>query len=107
MTIFAAATTSSDKLRDVPPDLWLKLALGVAVLIAVVIVLRKVADINRFVLLGLALFASTVIGFNWIYERNEPAFATPFVAVVSGFFPAKPKATVPAKPAPPIAAKKA
>ena len=29
------------------------------------------------------------VGFNWIYERNEPAFLTPIVEKIAPFFPAK------------------
>ena len=58
---------------------------------------------------GLAA-AAVMIGFNWIYERNEPAWATPTVTWLGGFFPgkgsygAKQQTTTP--PAKPVAAKR-
>ena len=106
MLPLAVATTTADKLREVPTDFWLKLGLAVVALIAVIVVLRKVADMNRFVLTALALFLCSVVGFNWIYERNEPVWATPFVSVLSGFFPTKAKVVGPTKPPAPLAAKK-
>ncbi len=94
MSFFAAATTTGqttlDRLRDIPPDVWLKLGLGVLAIIVAVIVLRKLAKMNKFILGFLVLLGLTFLGFNWIYERNEPAWATPFVQAVAGFFPARP-----------------
>ena len=93
MSFFAAAATSQsllDRLRDIPMDVWLKLGLGILALIVVVVVLRKLAHMNKFILGFLVLLGLTFLGFSWIYERNEPAWATPFVQAVAGFFPAKP-----------------
>lgn len=70
-------------------EFWWKMALGIALIFAVVIVLRKVAKTNK-VLLGVGVFLfATIIGFNWIYERNEPKWATPAVKWLAGFFPSK------------------
>ena len=90
---FAAATTTQaalmERLRQIPPDFWWKIAIGVGAVVAVVIILRKVAKMNPLLLsIGLA-FAGSVIGLNWIYERNEPKWATPVVQVVAGFLPSK------------------
>ncbi len=93
MIFFAATATSPsffDRLRDIPADVWLKLGLGILAIIVVVIVLRKLAKMNKFILGFLVLLGLTFLGFNWLYERNEPAWATPFVQAVAGFFPAKP-----------------
>lgn len=86
----AAATTSTlDKLKQVPPQFWWKLAIAIAALVVVVLVLQKVAGMNKMVLAIIAFVVVTIIGFNWIYERNEPAFLTPIVDKIAGFFPAK------------------
>lgn len=87
MIFFAASTL--DKLKAIPVDVWLKLFLAVIALVVVIIVLRKVAQINKLVLTLIVLFVMSVVGFNWIYERNEPAFATPVVEKIAPFFPAK------------------
>ncbi len=94
MQIFAAATTTAqatvaDKLGAIPFEFWWKIALGIAAIIAVVIVLRKVANVNKAFLAVGVLLVSTIVGFNWIYERNEPTWASPAVNWLAGFFPTK------------------
>ena len=86
---FFAATTTADRLKDIPPEFWYKAGLGVLALIAVVFILRKVAKVNKVVLGIIVLLVASFTGFNWIYERNEPSWATPFVERVSHFFPTK------------------
>ena len=68
----------------------MRLGFAVVLLIVFVIVLRKVAKMNKVVLAAVTFFVATVVGFNWIYERNEPAWATPFVQAIGDFFPRKP-----------------
>lgn len=89
MQILAVATTTADKLKEIPGDFWLKLLLAVVAFVAVIVILRKVANINKVVLTVVSVFALAMIGFNWIYERNEPAWATPAVSWLGGFFPSK------------------
>jgi len=72
-------------------EFWLKLALGIVVLIVAVIVLRKIAKVNKVVLGIIVLLVITFTGFNWIYQRNEPAWATPVVQFLSNYFPSKGK----------------
>lgn len=92
MLIFAAATAPiADKLRQIPAEFWWKAAAGVAILFAVVFALRKVAKVNKVVLAVGVFVVATVFGFNWIYERNEPSWATPTVNWLAGFFPTKGK----------------
>ncbi len=100
MTFFLAALTPSpaqpsapvttlDKLKQIPPEFWTKLGLAVLALIVLVVILRKVAKMNKL-MLGVVLFlVGSIIGFNWIYERNEPAWATPAVSFLAGWFPTK------------------
>ena len=89
--VAAAATepTALDRLQQIPLGFWLRLGLGLLALVALVIVLRKVAKLNKFVLGVIVFIALTIVGFNWIYERNEPAWATPVVQWLAGFFPSK------------------
>jgi apolipoprotein N-acyltransferase len=85
----AASPTTQDRLKSIPTEFWWKMGLAIVALIIVVIVLRKVAKMNK-VLLGVIVFITlTVVGFNWIYERNEPEWATPVVKWLAGFFPTK------------------
>jgi hypothetical protein len=89
MHFLAAAQSSTTRLGEVPAEFWVKLALGIAVLIGVVIVLRKLAKVNKVVLGVIIALILTFIGFNWIYERNEPAWATPVVQWLANYFPSK------------------
>ncbi len=41
------------------------------------------------VLAIIAFVIFTVVGVNWIYERNEPAFMTPIVDKIAPFLPSK------------------
>lgn len=89
MNVIATATTTADRLREIPVDFWLRALLAVAVLVVAILLIRKVAAVNKAVLAGIVVFAIAMVGFNWIYERNEPAWATPTVTWLSGFFPSK------------------
>jgi hypothetical protein len=82
--LFAATS-----LREISSDFWLRLGIGVVAIIVAVVLLRKLAKVNRVILVVVAFVALTIIGFNWIYERNEPAWATPAVKWLAGFFPTK------------------
>jgi len=44
---------------------------------------------NKVVLAVVALIVVSVVGFNWIYERNEPAFLTPIVDKIAASSPAR------------------
>lgn len=88
MLLFAA-TTALEKIEKIPPSLWLKAALGIIGFIAVVIALRKLANVNKVVLCVVVFVVVVIVGFNWVYERNEPAFMTPLVNKIAPFFPAK------------------
>ncbi len=85
----AASVSSADKLRAIPAEFWLKLFLVIVALAAFVVFLRKIAQMNKAVAGVVALLIATFVGFNWIYERNEPRWATPVVGWLGGFFPSK------------------
>jgi hypothetical protein len=92
MSLLAAVSTNPsalEKLKDVPPAFWLKLGLAILGVIVVVIALRKLAQVNKVVLIAVLVIVGSAIGFNWIYERNEPAWATPVVEKLAEFFPSK------------------
>jgi len=85
----AAAQSSGGRLDQVPTEFWLKLLLGIAVLVGVVIVLRKLAKVNKVLLAIGVMLVLSFVGFSWIYERNEPAWATPVVQWLAHYFPSK------------------
>lgn len=68
---------------------WIRFGVGVVGLIVLVIVLRKLAKMNKVVLGGIVLLTVSFVGFSWIYERNEPAWASSAVGWVAGFLPSK------------------
>ena len=85
----AAVTKKSGGLRDVTPEFWMKIGIAIVVLIVVIVVLRKLAKVNKVVLAIGTLLVLSIVGFNWIYERNEPAWATPAVQWLAEYFPTK------------------
>jgi hypothetical protein len=91
MLLVVAAANTADRLKQIPTEFWVKAGLGVAGLIVAVILLRKLAKTNKVVLSIVAAVALSIVGFNWIYERNEPAWATPVVNWLAGFLPSKGK----------------
>lgn len=76
-------------MQGVPPAVWLKIGAAILVLILLVVILRKVAKMNKIVLGIVVFLIVTIIGFNWIYQRNEPSWATPVIEPISKFFPTK------------------
>lgn len=90
MRVTVAATTPfAEHLRAVPAAVWLRIGIAIVALVLLVIVLRKVAKMNKVVLGVIVFLICTFVGFNWIYQRNEPAWATPVVSKLATFFPTK------------------
>jgi hypothetical protein len=87
--LFLAVTTGLDKIKAAPPAFWWKLGGAVLGLIIVVIVIQQIAKVNKMVLAIIALIVFSVVGVNWIYERNEPAFLTPVIDKIAPFLPSK------------------
>jgi hypothetical protein len=88
MFVLAAATTI-ERLHEIPSGFWMALGAGVLLLVLSVMAVRKLAKMNKVILGFLACIAASFFGFNWIYERNEPGWATPAVSFLAGFFPSK------------------
>jgi hypothetical protein len=100
----AVPATTLDRLRAIPPEFWLRMGIAVVAIVALVIFLRKVAKMNKVVLAVVTFIVVTVVGFNWIYERSEPEWATPVVSFLAGWFPTK--GPPPKKPAANLAQKR-
>src|ERR1039457_1992681 len=64
--IFLAATNTLEKLEKIPPAFWAKVGLAVAGVIIVVIVLRKLFSINKFVLFGAIFIGGGIYFFNMV-----------------------------------------
>ncbi|MBA4136394.1 MAG: hypothetical protein C0518_03655 [Opitutus sp.] len=85
--MFLFAASALEKVQTIPPATWLKLGIAIAALIAVVVILRTVAKMNK-ILLGVVVFVVvTVFFFSWVYNRNEPRWMTPIVEKIAPFFP--------------------
>ena len=84
-----AAPTALEKLKQIPPAFWLKVGIAVVALILIVVILKKLAGANKMIVGVVVFLVVSIVGFNWIYERNEPAWATPVVEKLATFFPAK------------------
>jgi hypothetical protein len=85
----AANQTALEKLKQIPSAFWWKLGIGVLAIVVAVILLRKLAGANKIIVSVVVIVFVSMIGFSWIYERNEPAWATPIVEKLATFFPAK------------------
>jgi hypothetical protein len=89
MAMILLAVTAMDKLKAIPTAFWLKALLGVAIFVGAIIAMRKVAAMNKVVLAVILFIVFMVVGVNWVYERNEPAFLTPLVDKIAPFLPSK------------------
>jgi len=83
------ASATLDKLAKVPTSFWIMAACIVGAIIGLVIFIRFLRGMNKIVLAIIVMVILTVVGFNWVYERNEPAALTPVVDVLAQFLPTK------------------
>ncbi len=83
------ALSAFEKAAKVPSSFWLKLFLAIVGLFLFVAIMRKLMQVNKFIFVAVGIVAMALIGFNWIYERNEPEFLTPVVDRIAPFFPSK------------------
>ena len=81
------AVSALEKVAHVPGKIWMNFGIGVLIFFVVVYVVKQAAQVNK-IWLGIILFVLfTLVGFHWIYSRNEPKFLTPFVDKIAPFFP--------------------
>jgi len=83
------ASATLDKIAKVPTTFWITAACVVLAIVLLVIFVRFLRGMNKIVLTIIVLVILTVVGFSWIYERNEPAFLTPIIEPLAQFFPTK------------------
>ena len=74
-------------MQAVPVKVWGNIALFILILIGAIIVIRKAAEMNKVLLSVIIFVVLSVVGFNWIYARNEPKFLTPIIEKIAVFFP--------------------
>jgi hypothetical protein len=83
------ATTTLEKLQAVPQRFWINAAIFIIGGWVAIMLIRHAARMNRMVLTMIILVSVTTVGFQWIWERNEPRFLTPYINVVAPIFPSK------------------
>jgi len=83
------ALTTMEKLQRVPVEFWLRIVMIIAVFALSIVLIRGLSQVNKVVLTVCVFVIVTVLGFSWVYERNEPAFMTPYIDKVAPFFPSK------------------
>lgn len=83
------AVSTLERIQKIPREIWINVGIGVAILIALVFILRKLAGANKIWLTIIIAVVVMIVGFQWIYERNEPKFMSPFVDKIAPFFPSK------------------
>jgi hypothetical protein len=81
------AVTAVEKLKTLPPSVWLKVGIGVAIFVAAIFLFRRIMKMNK-IIAGIIVFVGcSVVFFSWVYNRNEPKFLTPIVEKIAPFFP--------------------
>lgn len=84
-----AALQMSKVTEKLPPDFLMKTGLFLLVVLVIVIAVKIYQGSNKIFLSILLCAVIGVVFFNWIYNRNEPAFLTPIIEPLSQFFPTK------------------
>ena len=83
------ATTTLEKLQAVPTRFWINAAIFIIGGWIAIMLVRHAARMNKMVLTMIIVVVMTTVGFQWIWERNEPRFLTPYVNLIAPFFPSK------------------
>lgn len=83
------AVTALEKLSKIPPMFWVKVVVAIVLFLVGVVVLRKLLEVNKVLLIAVGSVTFCMLWFQWIYERNEPAFLTPVIEPIAQFFPSK------------------
>jgi len=81
------AQSALDKIKTLPPGVWLKIGIAVVAFILVVVIFRRVMKMNKIVASIVVAVALSIVFFSWVYNRNEPKFLTPIVDKIAPFFP--------------------
>ena len=76
-----------EKVRNLPAKDLANLGLMVLVVIVAIFIIKQAAKMNRFLLYMIILVTFMVVGFTWIYQRNEPKLLTPLIDGIAPFFP--------------------
>lgn len=78
-----------EKLEKVPVEFWLKMAMIIAVIALSLVLIRSISQMNKVLLTISTILLVSILGFHWVYERNEPKFMKPVIDSIAPFFPSK------------------
>lgn len=81
------AVTALEKIKTLPPDVWLKIGAAVLIFIVAILLFQRVMKMNKIIGGIIVFVVVTVVFFSWVYNRNEPKFLTPVVDKIAPFFP--------------------
>jgi hypothetical protein len=81
------AASAMEKVKTLPPDVWLKIGVAIGAVIIAFLVFRRVMKMNKIIAGVIVFVVMTVVFFSWVYNRNEPKFLTPLVERIAPFFP--------------------
>lgn len=81
------AATALEKMQAVPMKVWVNVALFLLIFVVALFIIRKAAEMNKVLLAVIIFVVLSIVGFNWIYSRNEPKFLTPIIDPIAKFFP--------------------
>jgi hypothetical protein len=81
------AQSALDKMKTLPPDVWLKIGIAIVAFILVVLIFRRVMKMNKIIASIIVMVTTSIVFFSWVYNRNEPKFLTPVVEKIAPFFP--------------------
>lgn len=85
------AVSAVEKLHRIPRHNLINLGLALLVLVVVIALVKIAARMNKFVLFAVIVVMVMVVGFTWVYERNEPKFLSPLIESLTPYFPSRPK----------------
>ncbi len=81
------AQSAVDKMKTLPPDVWLKIGIVIFAFIVAVFIFRRIVKMNKIIGSIIIALVSSIVFFSWVYNRNEPKFLTPIVEKIAPFFP--------------------
>ncbi len=83
------AASALEKAAQLPKSFWVNLVMAVAGLIVGILLFQHAAQMNRLTLSLIIFLLVTVVGFQWVYERNEPRFLSGAIDQIAPYFPSK------------------
>ncbi|HWA24887.1 MAG TPA: hypothetical protein VG734_04360 [Lacunisphaera sp.] len=81
------AVSAMERMKTLPPSVWVKVGIGVAIFVAVIFLFRRIMRMNKIIAGIIVFVGGSVVFFSWVYNRNEPKFLTPLVEKIAPFFP--------------------